>query len=83
MVRNGFKVHDPGRDKWYLMVAKTPQVKQRWLKAFSDERRRVHDDMVNSKCDTFFLSAFLFVCVYFSVYSGFETEQYNSSLMGF
>ena len=48
-VRNALKVHDQERNKWFLMVAKTAQLKQRWLKAFSDERRRVHDDMENSE----------------------------------
>lgn len=48
-VRNGFKIHDLHRNKWYLIVAKTPQIKQRWLKAFSDERRRVQEDQENSK----------------------------------
>ncbi|KAL8612232.1 hypothetical protein ACOMHN_028929 [Nucella lapillus] len=47
-VRNAFKVQDLERDKWYLMVAKSPQIKQRWLKAFSDERRLVHKDMENN-----------------------------------
>ncbi|XP_070173942.1 serine-rich adhesin for platelets-like isoform X2 [Littorina saxatilis] len=47
-VRNGLKIHDQERNKWFLMVAKTAQIKQRWLKAFSDERRRVHEDMENN-----------------------------------
>nr|KAG5708226.1 hypothetical protein BaRGS_021160 [Batillaria attramentaria] len=47
-VRNAFKIHDKQRDKWFLMVAKTSQIKQRWLKAFADERRRVQDDQENN-----------------------------------
>ncbi|KAK3763937.1 hypothetical protein RRG08_050584 [Elysia crispata] len=43
-VRNAWKLHDSKRDKWYLLVAKTAVAKQRWLKAFQDERRRVKDD---------------------------------------
>lgn len=48
-VRNAIKIHDKSRNKWFLMVAKSAQIKQRWIKAFADERRRVHDDQENSK----------------------------------
>ncbi|KAH9509422.1 spermatogenesis-associated protein 13 [Bulinus truncatus] len=47
-VRNAWKLHDTHRDKWYLLVAKTTVIKQRWLKAFQDERRRVKDDAENN-----------------------------------
>ncbi|GFR61313.1 rho guanine nucleotide exchange factor 4 [Elysia marginata] len=47
-VRNAWKLHDPKRDKWYLLVAKTAVAKQRWLKAFQDERRRVKEDAENN-----------------------------------
>ncbi|XP_041347209.1 spermatogenesis-associated protein 13-like, partial [Gigantopelta aegis] len=46
-VRNAWKIHETRRDKWYLLVAKTSQIKQRWLKAFQDERRRVREDLEN------------------------------------
>ncbi|XP_050416347.2 uncharacterized protein LOC126830100 isoform X4 [Patella vulgata] len=47
-VRHAWKLHDTGRDKWYLLVAKSDHVKQRWLKAFEDERQRVKDDQENN-----------------------------------
>ncbi|CAG5128798.1 unnamed protein product, partial [Candidula unifasciata] len=47
-VRNAWKLHDTSSDKWYLLVAKTTVIKQRWLKAFQDERRRVQDDLENN-----------------------------------
>lgn len=48
-VRNAWKLHDAANKKCYLLVAKTSVAKQRWLKAFQDERRRVKDDTENSK----------------------------------
>ena len=48
-VRNAWKLHDSKRDKWYLLVAKTAVAKQRWLKAFQDERRRVKEDAEHSE----------------------------------
>ena len=48
-VKNSWKLHDTTRDKWYLLVAKTSGIKQRWLKAFEDERKRVKADVENSK----------------------------------
>ncbi|XP_067668908.1 uncharacterized protein [Haliotis asinina] len=47
-VKHAWKIHDTLRDKWYLLVAKSDQVKQRWLKAFEDERKRVKDDQENN-----------------------------------
>ncbi|XP_046325681.2 uncharacterized protein LOC124110386 isoform X3 [Haliotis rufescens] len=47
-VKHAWKIHDTMRDKWYLLVAKSDQVKQRWLKAFEDERKRVKDDQENN-----------------------------------
>ncbi|XP_055868914.1 uncharacterized protein LOC106055773 isoform X3 [Biomphalaria glabrata] len=47
-VRNAWKLHDTHKDKWYLLVSKTAVIKQRWIKAFQDERRRVKDDAENN-----------------------------------
>ncbi|XP_012945492.1 spermatogenesis-associated protein 13 [Aplysia californica] len=47
-VRNAWKLHDSHKDKWYLLVAKTAVAKQRWLKAFEEERNRVKDDTENN-----------------------------------
>ncbi|CAG5118327.1 unnamed protein product [Candidula unifasciata] len=47
-VRNAWKLRDSHSDKWYLLVAKTTVAKQRWLKAFQDERKRVKDDTENN-----------------------------------
>uniref|UniRef100_A0A0B7A0K3 Rho guanine nucleotide exchange factor 4 n=1 Tax=Arion vulgaris TaxID=1028688 RepID=A0A0B7A0K3_9EUPU len=47
-VRNAWKIHETHNDKWFLLVAKTAVAKQRWFKAFQDERRRVKDDTENN-----------------------------------
>lgn len=48
-VKNAWKIHEVDKDKWYLLYAKTPAEKQRWIKAFQKERERVREDQENSK----------------------------------
>ncbi|XP_052058148.1 uncharacterized protein LOC127698633 isoform X2 [Mytilus californianus] len=47
-VKNAWKIHEVDKDKWYLLYAKTPAEKQRWLKAFQKERERVKEDQENN-----------------------------------
>lgn len=48
-VKNAWKIHETHKDKWYLLYAKTPAEKQRWLKAFQKEREKVREDQENSE----------------------------------
>lgn len=37
-------MHNKSKDKWYIIYAKTSDVKKGWMDAFQQERRRVHED---------------------------------------
>ncbi|XP_066565080.1 uncharacterized protein arhgef4 isoform X2 [Amia ocellicauda] len=43
-VKNSLKLRGPGADEVHLLCAKKPEQKQRWLRAFADERRQVQHD---------------------------------------
>lgn len=49
-VKNAWKIHEVHKDKWYLLYAKTAALKERWLKALQDERKRVQEDRDNDFC---------------------------------
>ena len=36
-------------NKWYIIYAKTPQVKEEWMRAFERERDRVREDQERGK----------------------------------
>lgn len=36
-------------NKWYIIFAKSPQVKEEWMKAFQRERERVQEDREKGK----------------------------------
>lgn len=44
-VKNALKLVSPGRDEVHLLCAKKPELKQRWLRAFRDEREQVQHDL--------------------------------------
>jgi len=46
-VKYGFKIYDESKDKWYLIHGRNGAEKERWLKAFEQERRRVKQDKEN------------------------------------
>jgi Rho guanine nucleotide exchange factor 4 len=46
-VKNAFKVYDHQKEKWYLMYARSPEERDKWLKAFDSERQRVMQDNAN------------------------------------
>ena len=48
-VKNAWKIHDHSKDKWYLLCAKTPTSRDRWLRAFVQERQTVQLDKANGK----------------------------------
>ncbi|KAM9712222.1 uncharacterized protein arhgef4 isoform 2-T2 [Menidia menidia] len=43
-VKNALKLRSPTGDEVHLLCTKKPEQKQRWLRAFADERRQVHHD---------------------------------------
>lgn len=43
-VKNALKLIFPGGSELHLLCAKKPELKQRWLRAFSDERQQVRLD---------------------------------------
>ena len=43
-IRNAWKVDNVVKNKWYILYAKSPEVKQEWVAAFERERRRVKED---------------------------------------
>ncbi|XP_037403592.1 uncharacterized protein arhgef4 isoform X2 [Pygocentrus nattereri] len=44
-VKNAVKLVSPGREEVHLLCAKKPELKQRWLRAFRDEREQVQHDL--------------------------------------
>lgn len=46
-VKNGWKLHDDKRNKSFLVFSKNAVEKDRWLKAFDEERRKVKSDQEN------------------------------------
>ena len=48
-VKNGWKLHDDKRNKSFLVFSKNAVEKDRWLKAFDEERRKVKSDQENGK----------------------------------
>ncbi|XP_062567864.1 uncharacterized protein LOC134230096 isoform X2 [Saccostrea cucullata] len=47
-VKNAWKIHEISRDKWYLLVARSSAEKEKWMKAFTSERKRVKEDQENN-----------------------------------
>lgn len=48
-VKNAFKLHCRDTEEIHLFCAKKPEQKQRWLKAFENERRQVQLDQETGK----------------------------------
>ncbi|XP_052823048.1 uncharacterized protein LOC106874706 isoform X5 [Octopus bimaculoides] len=46
-VKNGWKLHDNKRNKSFLVFSKNAVEKDRWLKAFDEERKKVKSDQEN------------------------------------
>ncbi|XP_009296715.1 rho guanine nucleotide exchange factor 4 isoform X2 [Danio rerio] len=44
-VKNALKLCSPGGEEVHLLCAKKPEQKQRWLRAFTDEREQVQHDL--------------------------------------
>jgi hypothetical protein len=43
-VKNAWKMNNIAKKKWYILYAKTPEVKAEWMAAFKRERKRVQED---------------------------------------
>lgn len=48
-VKNAFKLHCSDTEEVHLFCAKKPEQKQRWLKAFENERKQVQLDQETGK----------------------------------
>lgn len=61
-VKNAWKIHEVSREKWYLLVARSSAEKEKWMKAFTNERKRVKEDQENSEflCKTLYLYEYKF-----------------------
>lgn len=43
-VKNALQISNPGKNKWYTLVAKTAQEKEQWVFAFRREREKVEEN---------------------------------------
>lgn len=43
-MKHAWKVNNVSKQKWYILYARSPEVKREWLEAFAQERRRVKED---------------------------------------
>ena len=43
-VKNGWRMNNIVKDKWYIIYAKSVQEKEEWMAAFQRERERVKED---------------------------------------
>lgn len=43
-VKNAWRMRNKSKDKWYIIYAKTLEVKKNWMDAFLQERKRVRED---------------------------------------
>ena len=48
-LNNAWKIYNFKKEKWYIFFTKKAVHKERWLKAFKDERRRVTEDAKTGK----------------------------------
>ncbi len=48
-VKNAWKMHNEAKDKWYVIYAKTAELKAKWMDAFRRERERVREDEEKSE----------------------------------
>lgn len=64
-VKNAFKLHCRDTEEVHLFCAKKPEQKQRWLKAFENERRQVQLDqetgMERARVGDFFFSIIIII----------------------
>lgn len=69
-VKNAFKLHCRDTEEIHLFCAKKPEQKQRWLKAFENERRQVQLDQETGMetpmlGDCFFLNYYFWGFIFF------------------
>ena len=48
-LHNAWKIYNFKKEKWYIFFTKKAAHKERWMKAFKDERRRVTEDAKTGK----------------------------------
>lgn len=57
-VKNALKLRSLAGDEVHLLCAKKPEQKQRWLRAFADERRQVQHDRETGQIYTLVIFTF-------------------------
>lgn len=70
-VKNAFKLHCQDTEEVHLFCAKKPEQKQRWLKAFENERRQVQLDQETGMERAMLWDSGVFVCLFFLFFSFF------------
>ena len=48
-LNNSWKIYNFKKEKWYIFYTKKAAQKEKWMKAFKDERRRVKEDAKTGK----------------------------------
>ena len=48
-VKHAWKVNNVSKQKWYILYARSPDVKREWLAAFERERMRVKEDQASGE----------------------------------
>lgn len=68
-IKNSWRMNNKAKDnKWYIIYAKSPQVKEEWMKAFQSERERVKEDEEKGIKNQFKPAHFFFLyCIGFYV----------------
>lgn len=48
-LNNAWKIYNFKKEKWYIFFTKKAAHKEKWMRAFKDERRRVKEDAKTGK----------------------------------
>jgi len=48
-LNNAWKIYNFKKEKWYIFYTKKAAQREKWMKAFKDERRRVREDAKTGK----------------------------------
>jgi phosphatidylinositol 3,4,5-trisphosphate-dependent Rac exchanger 2 protein len=47
-VTNSWKVHNIAKDKWFVLIARTPEEKKEWMDAIRDEKEKRKSEFVST-----------------------------------
>ena len=64
-LNNAWKIYNFKKEKWYIFYTKKAALREKWMKAFKDERRRVKEDAKTGKQPfVFFVISDMTLCVH-------------------